>query len=86
MLSDSEERVVNAMEISSLGKILIGMGVLLVLVGVAVTVGSRFGLGQLPGDVSWRRGNTSIYFPIVTSIVLSIVLTVVLNLLARFFR
>jgi hypothetical protein len=86
MSFDSEEQVVEDMEISSLGKILIGMGVLLVVAGVVVTMGSRFGLGQLPGDVSWRRGNTSFYFPVVTSIVLSIALTIVLNLLARFFR
>ncbi len=74
------------MEVSSLGKILIGMGVLLVIVGIVVTIGGRFGLGQLPGDIAWRRGNTSVYFPIVTSIVLSLVLTVVLNLVFRFFR
>jgi len=30
-----------------------------------------------------RHGNTSFYFPIVSSIVLSIVLTIVLNLLLR---
>lgn len=74
------------MPMSSLGKMLIALGVLLLVVGAVLIFGNRFGLGQLPGDLSLRRGNTSVYFPIVTSIVLSIVLTVVLNLLLRFFR
>lgn len=71
---------------SSLGKVLIGVGSLLLVVGIVLMVGGRFGLGQLPGDFSWRRGGTSFHFPVVTSIVLSIVLTVVLNLVLRFFR
>jgi hypothetical protein len=74
------------MEFSSLGKVLIAMGVLLVVVGLVITIGGRFGLGQLPGDIVWRRGNTCVYAPIVTSIVVSIVLTVLLNLFLRFFR
>ena len=74
------------MPMSSLGKMLIALGILLLVVGVVLIFGNRFGLGQLPGDLSWRRGNKSVSFPIVTSIVLSIVLTVVLNLVLRFFR
>jgi hypothetical protein len=74
------------MMMPQMGKLLVGLGVILIVVGLAVMAGSRLGLGQLPGDLSWKRGNTSVYVPIVSSIVLSIVLTVVLNLLARFFR
>ena len=69
-----------------MGKVLIALGLIMVVAGVAVMVGARMGLGQLPGDLSWKRGNTSIYVPVVSSIVISIVLTVVLNVLARFFR
>ena len=46
-------------------------------------LGERFGLGRLPGDLVWRRKNTTVYFPIVTSLVLSVVLTLLLNLLFR---
>lgn len=74
------------MPITNLAKILMAAGALLFLAGILIVVGARLGLGQLPGDVAWKRGNTSIYFPIVTSIVLSIVLTVVLNIVLRFFR
>ena len=71
---------------SGLGKILIVAGVMLVVVGLIISLGGRFGLGQLPGDLAWRRGNTSVYFPVVTSIVVSVVLTILLNLFFRFFR
>ena len=74
------------MPITNLAKILMAAGALLFLAGILIVVGARLGLGQLPGDVAWKRGNTSIYFPIVTSIVLSIGLTVVLNIVLRFFR
>ena len=74
------------MPLQSLGKMLIVMGVVVLIVGVLMYIGGRAGLGTLPGDIAWRRGNTSIYIPIVSSIVLSIVLTIVLNLLLRFFR
>jgi hypothetical protein len=40
-------------------------------------------IGRLPGDVTYRRGNFTFYFPIVTSIIISIVLTIVLALLRR---
>jgi hypothetical protein len=69
-----------------LAKILMITGALLFVAGIVVAAGSRFGLGNLPGDVSFRRGNTSFYFPIVTSILVSIGLTVLLNILLRFWR
>jgi hypothetical protein len=66
-----------------LGRILLVVGGVLLLTGLALTLGERFGLGRLPGDIVWRRKNITIYFPIVTSLVLSLVLTVLLNWLFR---
>ena len=63
-----------------MGRLLIGAGVVLVLVGLLVQMGLP--LGRLPGDIRIQRGNSTFYFPIVTCIVVSIVLT----LLAAFFR
>jgi hypothetical protein len=40
-------------------------------------------LGRLPGDLVFRRGNTTIYVPIVTSIILSIILSIVLTFIFR---
>jgi hypothetical protein len=61
-------------------------GVLLLIVGLALTFGDRFGffrIGRLPGDIVYRRGNLTLYFPIITSIVLSLLLTVALWFIGR---
>jgi hypothetical protein len=65
------------------GKFLIIAGLVLVVVGIVWLAGERLGLGRLPGDVVIERGNTRIYFPIVTSIVISIVLSLALWLFSR---
>lgn len=41
------------------------------------------GLGRLPGDFVWRRGNSTFYFPLMTSILVSIGLTLLFWLLSR---
>ncbi len=70
------------------GKVLVGLGVLLVLAGVVVMlVGkSHLPLGRLPGDIVYRGKNSVFYFPLVTSILLSIVLSLVLYVISRFRR
>ena len=62
------------------GRILLVFGVLLVLVGGALTLLGRF---HIPGDLTFRSGGLTVYVPIAASIILSIVLTVVLNVLFR---
>lgn len=74
------------MGIASIAKMLMLAGGLLFMCGLLLSIGARFGLGQLPGDLTYRRGNVSIYAPIVTSIVLSVVVTVVLNIILRYFK
>jgi len=69
----------------SLAKFLMIGGVMLLLAGALLWLGARFFPGGVPGDLTFRRGHTSIYIPIVTSIVLSIVATIVLNIVARLF-
>ena len=61
-----------------MGKLLILAGVFLILVGIALTYSERFSflrIGRLPGDIVYRRGNFTFYFPLVTSILLSVILT-----------
>ena len=65
------------------GRILIGMGLLLVLVGIGFVLAQRFGLTKLPGDVVVRRGNFTFYAPIGLMLLLSILLTILLNVIAR---
>ena len=63
------------------GKLLIFAGLGLAALGVIVLLGPKLGirLFNLPGDIVWRGKNTTLYFPIVTSIVLSVLLTLVLS-------
>ena len=62
------------------GKLVMIAGVVLVAIGALIRWTS---VGRLPGDVMIRRGNFTLYFPLVSSIVISIVLTLVLWLLSR---
>jgi hypothetical protein len=75
---------------AELGKILLGLGLLLVLFGGLILLGSRLGLpfGRLPGDFHWRSrsGSAQFYFPLATSILLSILLSLVLWILRSFRR
>jgi len=67
-----------------LGKVLILVGLLLVVLGVIFSLGARIPwLGQLPGDVIFRRGNLTVYFPLATSLLISVMLTLVLYLFKR---
>ena len=68
---------------NQLGRALIVMGVLIAVVGVALVLGGKLGLGRLPGDIVVERKSFTFSFPLVTSIVVSVVLTVLANLLLR---
>jgi DUF2905 family protein len=66
--------------VAEAGRLLLLVGVLMIVVGGALMLFGRF---HLPGDITFRSGNVTVYIPIATSIILSVVLTVVLNLLFR---
>lgn len=68
-----------------MAKILIGVGILLVIIGVIwLLFPNAFSwIGNMPGDIKHKSGNTSVYFPIVTMIILSVVATIFLNLFNR---
>jgi hypothetical protein len=71
------------------GKILVIFGVILVGVGLLLMAGGRlslFGLGRLPGDLTYKGKNWVFYFPLMSSLVVSILLTLifwVVSLIAR---
>ncbi len=68
-----------------MAKILIIVGMVLVIFGIIWLIfPSAFSwIGNLPGDIKYKSGNTNVYFPIVTMIVVSVVATIVLNLFNR---
>jgi hypothetical protein len=69
---------------TDVGKLLIGFGLLIALVGVVLLLVGRVPwLGRLPGDVHIQRGNWTFYFPLATSLVVSVVLTLLFWLLGR---
>lgn len=69
---------------SELGRPLIVAGAVLLIAGLVLTFGPRIpGLGRLPGDLVFRRGNTTVYFPIVTCLVLSLVLSLLFALFRK---
>jgi formate hydrogenlyase subunit 3/multisubunit Na+/H+ antiporter MnhD subunit len=74
-------------DLSSFGKILVGIGVLLLVVGLILVFAGKVpgvgALGRLPGDIYIKRDNFTFYFPITTGILISIVLSLILGLLLR---
>ena len=64
-----------------MGRLLIIVGLVIVVVGVVVNLGLP--IGRLPGDMTFRRGNATFYFPLATSIIASLLLTLLMMLLGR---
>ncbi len=71
------------MNLSDIGRLLVGGGLALVVVGVAILAAGRLGLGRLPGDLSFGTDHFRVYLPIATCLLVSLVATVILNLLLR---
>jgi hypothetical protein len=71
-----------------LGKVLVGVGILLVILGGVFLLLGRSGVpvGRLPGDITYRGKNTIVYFPLATSILVSVVLSFILYMVGRFRR
>jgi hypothetical protein len=69
----------------SIGRLLIIAGAILLGAGLLLVVTERLNLplGRLPGDLMWRRKNTTVYFPWVTCLLLSLLGTLLLWLFNR---
>jgi hypothetical protein len=77
-------------EWGSLGKLFIGIGAGIVVLGVLLLladrvpgIGNLLGwFGKLPGDISVKRENYSFYFPLGTSLLISVVLSLLFYFLS----
>ncbi len=71
-----------------LGKLIVGLGVFLVLVGLTMWLAADklSWFGQLPGDVRIERPGFRFYMPITTMLLLSIGLSFLMWLFSKFFR
>jgi len=66
-----------------MSRLLLGLGIALILIGLAWPWLSRLPLFHLPGDIVIQRPGFTFYFPIATGLLISIVISLVLWLLHR---
>ena len=64
-----------------IGKILMTIGVVLFIIGFLMQF---IQIGKLPGDIVFKKGNTTFYFPIMTSIIVSLVLSLIFYFIGKF--
>lgn len=71
-----------------MGRLLIGLGLLLVVAGLLVVALEHLGvrLGRLPGDLSYRGKNFQVFAPLGTSLLLSLILSLLFYLVTRMRR
>jgi hypothetical protein len=69
--------------LSGLGRVLIFLGVGLFVLGLLLTFAGRVPfVGRLPGDIVYRKGNFTFYFPLATGILISFLLSLLFWLFA----
>ncbi len=62
--------------IPHIGKLLIGLGIVMIAIGgMLLLFGKIPFIGRLPGDIMVQKKNFTFYFPLATSILLSLLLT-----------
>lgn len=81
-------------EWGSLGKMFLGIGSIIALMGLLLLAADRFPamgsliswFGKLPGDITIRRDHFSFSLPLATSLLLSVVLSLLFYVLSWIFR
>jgi len=75
------------MDLQSIGRVMVVIGIGIALLGGLLLVLSRLpffsNLGSLPGDLRIEGQGFSCFVPVVSMILISIILTVVLNIIIR---
>jgi hypothetical protein len=66
---------------SGLAKVFMVLGIIIFVVGFLMQF---INIGKLPGDIVIKKGNTTFYFPIVTSILVSVILSAIFYFFGRF--
>ncbi|WVX82600.1 DUF2905 domain-containing protein [Niallia oryzisoli] len=66
---------------TGIGKLLMTIGVVIFIIGFLMQF---IHIGKLPGDIVIKKGSTTFYFPIMTSVVLSIVLSLIFYFIGKF--
>jgi len=66
-----------------MARLLITLGVVLVVAGLAWPLLSKLGLGRLPGDFRIERDGFTFYFPLTSGLIVSALISLVLWLLRK---
>ena len=64
-------------------RLLVTLGVILVIAGLAWPLLARLGLGRLPGDFRIERDGFTFYFPLTSGIIVSLLISLILWLLRK---
>jgi len=64
-----------------MSRLLIRLGIILVLAGLAWPLLAKLGLGHLPGDIRIERGGFTLFIPLTSGLIVSVVVSLVLWLL-----
>ena len=67
-------------------KLFITIGLIFLALGALTYINQKLGLGfgHLPGDIDIKRGNTRLYFPIVSCAIVSILISAIMWLWHQF--
>ena len=69
---------------SDLARLLMIAGAILLALGLVLWLGPKIPwLGKLPGDITYKRDNFTVYFPLGTCILISIILSLILYLFRK---
>jgi hypothetical protein len=66
---------------TGMAKIIMVLGAIIFIVGFLMQFIS---IGKLPGDIVIKKGNTTFYFPVVTSILISVILSAIFYFISKF--
>ena len=70
-------------EIPVMGRFFYIMAGTFFLLGLFWTVGEKYGIGQMPGDFKFQRGNTVFLLPLGSSLIISFVISLLMWLFDR---
>ena len=68
---------------ADVGRLLVGLGVALALLGVLVWCGALGWFGRLPGDIRFERDSVRVYVPLASMLLVSIALSFLLHVARR---
>lgn len=67
-----------------IGRTLALVGAAILVIGLALMLAAKVPhIGRLPGDIVWKRGGFTFYFPLATCLILSLLVSTVLWLVRK---